>query len=297
MFHFGVFYNIVMSVIKIVKKKLFFLIEIVRRLNIVINMDNKVRNVDLIEKEYNTGSWLNFNSYFDSIKTAPFTVEDILFPKNSTNYKVNTDIPKLRVTESLVVLDETQYLKFKSMKLASIFSSKDSNILELGSGYGWNLISLRYHGFTGKLYGIDISPNAVQLCNKISDYLKLSIKAQVLDIKYVKKDSIDTSLFDIVLVYQVLEQLPEDIEAILYNIVHSFPNKKFFLIESASELFPKSLSDILTRVYVKKQNYQNTVLKYLRKLENEGLIFNFGFQRYRCSSKFGHENIIIRFDT
>jgi len=195
------------------------------------------------------------------------------------------------------VLDETQYLKFKSKKLASIFSSRDSNILELGSGYGWNLISLRYHGFTGELYGIDISPTAVQLCNEISDHLKLAIKAQVLDIKYIKKDSIDTSLFDIILIYQVLEQLPEDIEAILYNIVHLFPNKKFFLIESASELFPKSLSDILTRIYIKKQNYQNTVLKNLRKLENEGLIFNFGFQRYRCSGKYGHENIIIKFDT
>jgi len=213
---------------KFLKNKLLILLEIMRRINVLINMENKVRNADSVEKEYNTGSWLKFKSYIDSIKTSPFTIEDIIFPKNSKNYKIGSSNYSLRVTDSLVVLDEAQYLKFKSKKLASIFDSKDSNILELGCGYGRNLISLRYHGFTGQLYGIDISPTAVKLCNEISDYFKLSITAQVLDIKNIKEDTINKSLFDIVLIYQVLEQLPKDIEAILYNVVHLFPNKKFF---------------------------------------------------------------------
>jgi len=195
----------------------------------------------------------------------------------------------------LVMIRYEEYLKYKAMRLHRSIPVEIDSIVEVGCGYGWNLAALRYHGFVGKLSGVDISENGIKLSNLISNKYNLNFKTRVMDIKKLDPDIESLYPVDLILIYQVLEQLHGNVEKILFNLVKIFPNTRFLVIESAAELFPKNLNLLMTKLYINKQGYQKSVLRTCKAMVKMDLINNLKFERYFCSGKFGHESIKIEF--
>ncbi len=263
------------------------------RIFIVLKMDTKVRDLNLVSQEYDQGAWLKQQEFFDSLIVEFGSVEQFLYKYNN-NFEISNR-KFLTVSGGLRISDIEAYKRYKAGRLVEVFPKKSVNILEVGCGFGWNLAVLRDNGYTGNLYGVDISSTAVNLCKKVSDKFKLSLLCDEMNILNLNDMSLSDLDVDYILIYQVLEQLPKHTENVLEKLISCFPETNFVLIESSSELFPISLSDLISKLYVKKQNYQKSVLRTVRRMAKGNLIKELTYSRYYCSGKFGHENMIVRF--
>jgi len=281
------------SVKEVTYEKLMIIKFILMRIFIVLKMDTKVRGLNLVSQEYDQGAWLKQQEFFDSSIIEFDSVEQFLYKYNN-NFEISNK-KFLTVSGGLRISDIEAYKRYKAGRLIEVFPEKSVNILELGCGFGWNLAVLRDSGHTGNLYGVDISSTAINLCKKVSDKFKLSLLCDEMNILNINDLFVSNLDVDYILIYQVLEQLPKDTENVLEKLILCFPETNFVLIESSSELFPISLSDLISKLYVKKQNYQKSVLKTVRQMAKGNLIKDLTYSRYYCSGKFGHENMIVRF--
>jgi SAM-dependent methyltransferase len=269
--------------------------EVIRAIYGLIRMKKIRRDSVIVDLQYNLGSWAKrLNSFYEH-KTTSNTLEAFLFEKQ---FAAQTGLKrklKLVNCNKLMFIEQEKYLEYKANRLAECFDDQYSNVLEIGCGFGWNLAVLRLHGFKGGLNGIDISKNGIELSREISSNFNLNLHTQVKDIHELDRKFADNFKIDTILIYQVLEQLPTSTAQVLNKLIEIFPKTKFLIIESASELFPINLNLLLTRFYIYKQNYQNSVLKVCKNLENSKKITAFQSKRYNCSGKYGHESIKIEF--
>jgi 2-polyprenyl-3-methyl-5-hydroxy-6-metoxy-1,4-benzoquinol methylase len=269
--------------------------EVIRAIYTVFRMKNVRRDSATVALQYNSGSWRKKLDSFNHYKTTSNSLEDFLFKKQYTSQRGLKKRLKLVNCDKLMFIEEEEYLEYKAKKLAKCFDDKYSNVLEIGCGYGWNLAVLRLHGFKGELNGIDISSNGIKLSKEMSSHFSLNLHTQVKDIHELDRKFAADFKVDIVLIYQVLEQIPNSTEQVLNTLVEIFPKTKFLIIESAAELFPINLNLLLTRFYRYKQNYQNSVLRVCKNLAHANKITEFHSNRYNCSGKYGHESLKIEF--
>lgn len=269
--------------------------EIIRKIYMVFRMKKVSRNSATVALHYNSGSWQKKLDSFNKYKTTPNSLEGFLFEKQFASQTGLKRKLKLVNCEKLMFIEEEKYLEYKAKRLAKCIGEKYSNVLEIGCGYGWNLAVLRLYGFKGGLNGIDISKNGIELSRKISSHFSLNLHTQVKDIHELDRKFTADFKIDLILIYQVLEQLPNSTEQVLNKLIEIFPKTKFLIIESAAELFPTNLNLLLTRFYNYKQNYQNSVLRVCKNLAHAEKITEFKSNRYNCSGKYGHESLKIEF--
>ena len=269
--------------------------EVIRQIYLVIRMKKIRRDFAIVDLQYNSGSWAKkLDSYFEQKKTSN-NLESFLFEKQ---FAIQTGLKrklKLVNCDKLMFIEQEKYLEYKAKRLAECFDDQYSNVLEIGCGFGWNLAVLRLYGFKGGLNGIDISKNGIKLSKEISSNFSLNLHTQVKDIHELDKKFADDFKIDTILIYQVLEQIPDSTEQVLNKLIEIFPKTKFLIIESASELFPVNLNLLLTRFYIYKQNYQTSVLKVCKNLAHSEKITAFQSKLYNCSGKYGHESLKIEF--
>ena len=269
--------------------------EVIRKIYMVLRMKKVRRDSATVAQQYNSGSWQKKLDSFYKYKTTSNSLEGFLFEKQFAN---QTDLKrklKLVNCDKLMFIEEEKYLEYKARRLAKCFNEKYSNVLEIGCGFGWNLAVLRLYGFKGGLNGIDISKNGIKLSKEISSHYSLNLHTQVRDIHELDRKFAADFKIDIILIYQVLEQMPNSTEQVLNKLIEIFPKTKFLIIESAAELFPTNLNLLLTRFYNYKQNYQNSVFRVCKNLARAEKITEFQSNRYNCSGKYGHESLKIEF--
>lgn len=256
----------------------------------LLKSSRKVRNADQVKLEYEYGSWNKVKlNFFQTLGVVEVKLSDFLFRFAFPEKKF------FAITNNFNVCDSYDYYKFKAQKIISLFNNSNESILELGCGFGWNLAVLRNAGHKGSLFGIDISATGISLAKEISNRYDLEISFYNYDLNEVDSFSFLRKEINTIFIYQVLEQLPQNTSNIIRQVVEQFPGKRFVIVESSSELFPKNLSDVLTKLYVYKQNYQNRLLKTLRELESKNLVRQLSISRYRCSHKLGHESMLLTF--
>lgn len=272
------------------------ILAIARNIYLIYRLPSIDRDSKVVNDQYNQGAWKLLLAHHYNLSLLPNSLKDFLFKNAILNDRGDFG-NKISLVNcgKLVMSTYEEYLKYKSMRLSRSIPIEVDSILEIGCGFGWNLASFRYNGFVGKLYGVDISENGIKLSNLISNKYNLNFETRVMDIKELDPSILSLSSVDLILIYQVLEQLPYDVEEILLKLVNTFPDTRFLIIESAAELFPKNLNLLMTRFYGKKQGYQRSVLKTCNIMSQNNLIKNLSFERYFCSGKFGHESLKIDF--
>ena len=248
-----------------------------------------------VKQDYNDTSWHKIAFEIRKIFTqAPNTQLPSLL--NNPIIEPNT---RYAVMENYTTADPSTYLNFKANKLISLFKDQNLNILELGCGFGWNLSVLRNSGHAGNLLGVDISETGISLAKSISDKYNLNINYQVLDLtNYAHlKNLIESIKCDIIFTYQVFEQLPHESEALIRSLIKIAKKRSFVLIESSASLKPLNYSDLLSKIYVWKKDYQTILCKTLKDLEQKNIISDLSIQRLRCSHKIGNESAVYRFNS
>jgi|1048.fasta_scaffold51334_1 2-polyprenyl-3-methyl-5-hydroxy-6-metoxy-1,4-benzoquinol methylase len=255
----------------------------------------KKRTKDKVNLDYNDTSWQKIS----------YKIRTILVNNPNTNLRILLNNPvigpntKFAVMDSYVRTDPSSYLDFKANKLLSLFKNKNADILELGSGFGWNLSLLRNSGHTGNLTGVDISKEGISLASYISDHYNLNIDYKVLDItdQLQLNNLFQQNMPDVIFTYQVFEQLPHESESLVKSLIKIAPSRSFILVESSASLRPRNFSDLLSKIYVWKKDYQTALYRTLKDFERKNLIRDLYIERLRCSHKIGNESAIYRFSS
>lgn len=255
------------------------------------------RTSEVVKSEYEDSSWKIVSQSLLRIlkEDKNATIWSLLLHKS---IEPNTSFA---MTGSYVQTTSEEYLKYKSEKLKSIMSQfKNFEILELGCGFGWNLAVLREAGHMGKLTGVDISQQGINLGRKISEKFNLDIQyghINLTDRRDISELGQEHASADLIFTYQVFEQLPNHTNILVGGLIKEFKKKKFILIESSAGLFPLSFSDLLSKYYVKKKCYQTDIYAVLKNYQRQGLIANLQIERLRCGHKIGNESAIFSFDS
>jgi len=244
------------------------------RLIQVFKMPSQNRTSSVVNNEYNDRSYNTLLSKYR--KNTQSIITDKLFLLYGSK--------KIRLVRAkkFLIMQDHEYNTFKYNELfKNVYLHR--SIIEIGCGFGRNLFAIRNLGYKGDLAGIDISSNAISLAKLIDKKLNLRVNFAKVDAK--KMTSYDfkelrKSKSGLVMSYQFFEQIPNDVETVLAKLVSIFSGHHFIFIESRAELTGTTLSEFITKVYIRKKNYQNSLLKNLRSLQKRGMITNLKVEKY-----------------
>ncbi|MDE2332255.1 MAG: class I SAM-dependent methyltransferase [Bradyrhizobium sp.] len=226
------------------------------------------RTADVVDKEYNLSHWQKVLSTRTWVNVT--NVSDFLAQSDSTERlrKVNNEI--LRISGQ-------KYYRYRIGALGDLIGrhcGEAKQIVELGSGYGYNLFSLHLSYPDWILKGFDIAPNGIAAGREIASHFGLSDRISLDRIDLT--DSADPNLAaikdEVVFTYFCIEQIPYDVGKVVENIIAAKP-KRVINIEPTTELLDLIVPrDLVSLVYIRSVDYQTQLFTTLDELERRGRI-------------------------
>lgn len=215
-----------------------------------LKLKKKIRNYNVINDEYDLGVWdrqyddIDFETRSgisgrrDNDEYSIFVLDDVMFKGKRKDYAEKYE------RQFLDILDD--YI--------------DDQIVELGSGLGFNLFKLANNKFK-KLEGYDLSQNAISLAKRYSVEKNYEVHFDVCDLnKPFIKRTIENK---VVFTYTCLEQLKHYMPNVLKNMIDGKPKLVInFEVDYDS-------SPYIVKQYFNARDYQNNLVKELRKLEKQ----------------------------
>jgi hypothetical protein len=226
------------------------------------------RTRDKVNSEYNLSHWQKVLSAKAWTKAADLAA--FLAPPDSSESLRKVDDQILRISSE-------KYYRYRIGALGELIArhcGDTRRIVELGTGYGYNLfpLSLNHPDWTFK--GFDISPNGIAAGREIADHFDLSDKVSFGRIDLT--DAADPSLAEIegetAFTYFCIEQIPYDVRKVVENIIAAKP-KRVINIEPTTELLDLTHPrDLVSLVYIRSVDYQTQLFTTLDELERQGRI-------------------------
>lgn len=174
------------------------------------------------------------------------------------------------------VVSSKDYYEYRANKLASSLRAicgDESEIVELGCGWGINLLALSRDPKWGRLLGFDISPNATKAADLIASHFGLSrAKFGILDLLDSKSPNWSEIEGRTAFTHFCLEQLPNSLDRVIENILTSRPLRVVHFEMSSDVLTYSSIVDISSVLHVMASDYQHKLLAVLREFESKGKV-------------------------
>lgn len=215
-----------------------------------LNLKKRKRDMNLIDKEYNSGKWKR-------------PVEQIDFETVFGNYdrKDTDEFSIFSINDQLKKIKRRQFEELYQKEFLSFFKNyTQDQIIELGCGLGANLFGLYNNGFKN-LNGCDVSNNAINNLKEYTRMKKINIDFFVHDLNnQFPQNTLDGK---IVFTKTVMEQCKHIMPKVLQNICNGNPK-----IVIHFEVNYDSAS-LLVRKYFDARDYQNNLIKELKKLEKQ----------------------------
>jgi hypothetical protein len=167
-----------------------------------------------------------------------------------------------------------RYRRAWLVELVDRFSGDVDELVEVGSGTGFNLFTLFLEGRWRSLLGLDLSPVGREVSRRVAEHFGIDDRVRFDEIDLTDGDSPGFGKLrgKTVLSYLCLEQLPDHTERVLRNLCRAGPRRVIHVETSFELLRPTSLRDLATISYVWRQDYQRTLIASARRLEAEGLL-------------------------
>jgi SAM-dependent methyltransferase len=223
-----------------------------------------------VAEEYDVGRWSKIRenaAWNDERDLRRYLIND------RTNAQSGQLIAKVAGSARRVsVNDYYEYRVEAFAELLGRFFARDSEIVELGCGYGYNLFSLAVSWPQARLHGFDISPNAVQATQEIADHfgLKDRVTADVLDATDGKHPNFERLRDRNLFTFFCIEQIPYDVGKVVENILAHRP-RRVVHAEPGTALLerwnPRDWPDFL---YLRSVDYQNELHSVLTEFERQG---------------------------
>ncbi|MET0676959.1 MAG: methyltransferase domain-containing protein [Bradyrhizobium sp.] len=221
-----------------------------------------------VNTEYNLLHWQKILSKKAWLKARD--IPDFLTPPEPTERLRKVDNQILRISAQ-------KYYQYRIGALGDLIARHSGDakaIVELGTGYGYNLFSLYHSHPDWTLKGFDISANGIKAGREIADRFGLSdrITFDHIDLTNASDPNLAAIAGEVVLTYFCIEQIPYDVRKVIENIIAGKP-KRVINVEPTTELLdlyrPR---DLVSLFYIRSVDYQTQLFTILNEMEREGRI-------------------------
>jgi SAM-dependent methyltransferase len=225
------------------------------------------RNREQVSAEYDSGSW---KAVLEQKSWEQCTsLRDYLVPGDER-------LRVAKIKDRLVRIKTSDYYDYRLRTLQDVlaeYAGSESELIELGCGYGANLFSLSLAGRWRSLSGFDISENGIQAAREAARHFNLpAVSFDRLDITDRGDPNYRRIKDKTVYTYYCLEQLKYSTPTVIENIIRAGA-RRIIHIEPTFELLRMwHPVDLTTYFYVKKQDYQDNLVTTLKNFEKRGLI-------------------------
>ncbi|HEX9213824.1 MAG TPA: class I SAM-dependent methyltransferase [Bradyrhizobium sp.] len=226
------------------------------------------RTADVVNSEYNLLVWQRVRTAKAWTRTNDLS--EFLIAPNTTQELRKVDNQICRITAE-------DYYRYRTGALGDLIArhaGQSERIVELGTGYGYNLFSLHLNHPQWTLKGFDIAPNGIETGREVAAHFGLSDKV-VLD-RIDLTDEADPNFAaikgEVVFTYFCIEQIPYDVRKVVDNIIAARP-KRVINIEPTTELLDlANPRDIVSFLYIRSVDYQTQLFSTLEDYERQGRI-------------------------
>jgi hypothetical protein len=226
------------------------------------------RTQDKVNSEYDLLHWQNILSNKAWIKA-----------KDLAEFLGRPDLTeRLRKVDNRILrISAQKYYQYRIGALGNLIGrhcGDADGIVELGTGYGYNLFSLHLSHPGWSLKGFDISPNGIIAGREIANRFDLSdrISLDRIDLTNASDPNLAAIKDKVVLTYFCLEQIPYDVRKVVENILAARP-KRVINIEPTTELLKlTNPRDLVSLFYIRSVDYQTELFSTLDELERQGRI-------------------------
>jgi SAM-dependent methyltransferase len=206
-----------------------------------------------------------------------------------------------KIDNRLVRLTDAEYYRYRGAMLRSVIEREAGDAIELaeiGCGYGHNLFTLALDDRWRRLAGFDVSAAGVEAGLQIAAHFGLSDR-----VKFERLDLTDDSALAFarlrgltVFSYYCLEQLKYDTGRVLENLRRAGVRRVIHIEPLAEVLSLASLRDLVNYLYIRRQDYQDNLLRTLRGLEREGKVRVLSVRRLLYAPGPRHDAAVIVWD-
>lgn len=229
----------------------------------------RTRTAHIVASEYDQGHWSNVLR--DQAWLRAKSVKDFLAGSSDAQMIC-------RIDGHVVSARATDYYRYRMGALARLLSElagpDTRHILELGSGFGYNLLSLMDSGPFETGTGLELSPTGIDAARQAAAHFGLGdrLSFDTLDLTDAAHPNFGRIAGQTCFTYFVLEQIPYDIEAVIGNIVAARPRRVIHFEPTTELLRPGSIRDAVSYLYIKSVDYQTRLFTHLRELESKGVL-------------------------
>lgn len=226
------------------------------------------RTADVVNSEYNLSHWqrmLSAKSW-----TTAANLGEFLIPRNPA-------LGLRKVDNRICKIAADDYYRYRAKALGELLARHAggaTEIVELGAGYGNNLLALHLNHPDWTLRGYDIAPNGVAAGREIIAHYGLSgrISLDRIDLTDGNDPSYSAIKDQVVFTYFCIEQIPYDVRKVVDNIIAAKP-KRVINIEPTTELLNlSSPRDIVSFLYIRSVDYQTQLFSTLEDYERQGRV-------------------------
>ncbi len=223
------------------------------------------RTQDKVNSEYDGSHWqkILMRKAWRNARSLP---EFLVFPDQTRRLR--------KVNGEIVRISAEQYYRYRLKALAELIGRHAGGIdtlVELGTGYGYNLFSIHSHYPDWTLKGFDISKNGIQIGREIALHFGISdrVSFDFIDITNASDPNRTAICNEVVLTYFCIEQIPYDVRRVVENIILGKPRRVINIEPNAEFLDLRSPRDVVSRLYIRSVDYQTTLFRTLEQLEQE----------------------------
>ncbi len=246
------------------------------------------RTRSVVDLEYNSGHWQRVLSEKLWLNT-----------KSVETFLVGNDGPTAisRVDGRIVRISARDYRRYRIDALDTLLrrlSSDADSLVEIGSGFGYNLFSLSCTGHWRSLKGYDIAPNGIEAGRQIAAHFGLSdrITFDRMDVTNTKDANLAHLKGQTVFTFFCIEQLPYAVAEVVDNLLRAGP-RRVINIEPATDMLDlRRPRDFVSFAYLKSADYQTRLFGLLDRLEVEGRLKVVARERMQFAPTFHNDGLL-----
>jgi hypothetical protein len=226
------------------------------------------RTQDKVNSEYNLLNWQRVLS--NKAWRNGGDLRDFLAPPDLNERLRKVDGRILRVS----ALKYYQYRIGALGELIARHCGDARQIVELGTGYGYNLFALHHSHPDWTFKGFDISPNGITAGREIAEHFALSDKVSLdrIDLTDASDRNFSAISGEVVLTYFCIEQIPYEVRKVVENIIAAKPKRVINIEPTINFLDWSDPRDLVSLLYIRSVDYQTELFSTLDELEREGRI-------------------------
>lgn len=227
------------------------------------------RTTDVVASEYDGGHWsriLKERGWEHAPDLASFLIGS---ERRSITCKIDG---------AIVSAPSCEYYRYRLVAFSGLMTAlagvRTTELVELGTGYGYNLLSLAAGKRFSRLQGFDVSQVGIEAGRQIAARFGIAdyVSFDRLDLTNAKDPQFTRIAGKTCFTYFVIEQLPYSVDAVLANIIANRP-RRVIHVEPTTELLRWNLPrEWVSFLYNKSVDYQTRLFSHINELEQAGTI-------------------------